>query len=311
MTTPPYLKPGDTIAIVSPAKSISAQAISNAKQIIEGFGFKVKIGKHAASIYHQFAGTDQQRTEDFQQMLDDDEVKMILCSRGGYGSVRIIDKLDFGHFIKYPKWIVGFSDITVFHSHLYSNFKIESIHAKMPLNFPENGIGDKSIDKLFSAVSGERINYEIPAHPLNRTEIVDAQIVGGNLSILCSLLGSWSDIDTDGKILFIEEVAENLYRLDRMMRTLKRAGKLDKLAGLVVGGLTSMEDNDVKFGKSAEEIIAGAVSEYDYPVCFNFPAGHQKENYPIIIGRETILEVSTEKTIVKTHGRASHYTQQE
>lgn len=294
MTTPPYLKPGDIIAIVSPAKSISAQVISNAKQIIEGFGLKVKIGKHAASIYHQFAGTDQQRTEDFQQMLDDEEVKMILCSRGGYGSVRIIDQLDFGHFIKHPKWIVGFSDITVFHSHLYSNFKIESMHAKMPLNFPENGVGDQSIKNLFSALAGKSLEYEIPSYPLNRNGTVEAIIVGGNLSILCSLLGSCSDIDTDGKTLFIEEVGENLYRLDRMMWTLKRAGKLSNLSGLVVGGLTSMEDNEVKFGKSAEEIIAESVSEYDYPVCFNFPAGHQKENYPIIIGRTVNLDVSNE-----------------
>jgi muramoyltetrapeptide carboxypeptidase len=298
MTTPPYLKPGDTIGIVSPAKSISAEAIENASRIVEGFGFVVKVGKHAASTYHQFAGTDNQRTEDFQQMLDDDEVKIILCSRGGYGSVRIIDKLDFNHFQNHPKWIVGFSDITVFHSHLFSNFGIESLHAKMPLNFPENGVGDQSVGKLFSVLAGGSLNYEIPAHLLNRTGKAEARLIGGNLSILCSLLGSRSDSDTEGKILFIEEVGENLYRLDRMMWTLKRAGKLDNLAGLVVGGLTDMEDNDVIFGKSAEEIIAEAVSEFSYPVCFNFPAGHQKENYPLIIGRTSRLKVDKNKALL-------------
>jgi len=292
MTTPPYLKSGDTVGIVSPAKTISAGAIENAVQIIEAFGFKVKLGKYTTSAFHQFAGTDEQRASDFQQMLDDSEVKMILCARGGYGSVRIIDRLDFTSFLDHPKWIVGFSDITVFHSHLFSNFGIESIHAKMPLNFPEPGAKDDSIEKLISAVSGERLNYEIPSHSLNRTGIAEARIVGGNLSILCSMLGSRSDIDTDGNILFIEEVGENLYRLDRMMWTLKRAGKLSNLAALVVGGLTDIEDNDIKFGKSAEEIIAEAVADFNYPVCFNFPAGHQKENYPLIIGRNAKLDIS-------------------
>ncbi len=225
-------------------------------------------------------------------MLDDPEVKMILCSRGGYGSVRTIDRLDFTHFENHPKWIVGFSDITVFHSHLIANFEIESLHAQMPLNFPEKGKDDQSIDKLISAAKGENLSYEIPSHPLNRTGNAEAVIVGGNLSILCSLLGSRSDIDTDGKILFIEEVGENLYRLDRMMWTLKRAGKLGNLSGLIIGGLTDMEDNEVKFGLSAEEIIADTVSEFDFPLCFDFPAGHQKDNYPLIIGGKVLLEVS-------------------
>jgi len=292
MITPPYLKIGDTIGIVSPAKSIAEGAIRNAVGIIEGFGLKVKIGENATSIYHQYAGTDKERASDFQVMLDDEEVKMILCTRGGYGSIRIIDRLNFDQFLKNPKWIVGFSDITVFHSHLFSNFGVESLHAKMPLNFPENGLEDGSIKMLFSTVVGGDLSYEYEAHPLNRKGLSQASIIGGNLAILCSLLGSKSDLDTDGKILFIEDVGENLFRIDRMMWTLKRAGKLGTLAGLVVGGLTDMEDNEVKFGKSAEEIIANVVSEYDYPVCYNFPAGHQKQNYPLIIGRNLDLEIS-------------------
>ncbi len=299
MITPPYLKKGDTIGIVSPAKSIAEEVVSNACRIIEDLGFKVKPGKNVTSVFHQFAGTDEGRAADFQEMLDDEEVKMILCSRGGYGSIRIIDLLDFNQFIKHPKWIVGFSDITVFHSHLLSNFGIESIHAKMPLNFPYNGIGDQSVKLLFAAARGENLKYEIAAHPLNRVGNTEARIVGGNLAIICSLSGSRSDVDTDGKILFFEDVGENLYRLDRMMWTLKRAGKLSNLAGLVVGGLTDMEDNEVKFGQSAEEIIAEAVSDFDYPVCFNFPAGHQMENYPLIIGRAINLEVSKENTKIE------------
>jgi muramoyltetrapeptide carboxypeptidase len=206
--------------------------------------------------------------------------------------VRIIDRLNFDHFKKHPKWIAGFSDVTVFHSHLISNFGIESMHATMPLNFREKGEGDQSVNLLISAAMGEKLNYKIGPHPLNRPGKTETPIIGGNLSILSGLLGSVSDIATDGKILFIEDVGENLYRLDRMMWTMKRAGKLGNIAGLVVGGLTDMEDNDVKFGKSAEEIIADAVSEFDFPVCFNFPAGHQKKNYPLIMGRRVNFDVS-------------------
>ncbi len=295
MTTPPYLSKGDTIGIVSPAKSIPEKTIVNAKRIIGDLGFRVKMGRNTISVFHQFAGTDDERVTDFQEMLDDTAAKMILCSRGGYGSIRIIDLLDFNQFINYPKWIVGFSDITVFHSHLFSNFDIESIHAKMPLNFPDNEIGDQSVNLLFAAAMGENLKYEIAANPLNRLGNTEACIVGGNLAIICSLSGSRSDVDTDGKILFFEDVGENLYRLDKMMWTLKRAGKLSNLAGLVVGGLTDMEDNEVKFGKSAEEIIAEAVSDFDYPVCFNFPAGHQMKNYPLIIGRTVNLEVAVDQ----------------
>ncbi|OYT12912.1 MAG: LD-carboxypeptidase [Bacteroidetes bacterium 4572_114] len=282
MIIPPYLEKGDTIGIVSAAKSIPESKIENAIKVIEDFGFKARPGKNVTSVYHQFAGTDEERASDFQEMLDDSDVKMILSSRGGYGSVRIIDRLDFDNFLKSPKWIVGFSDITTFHSHLFSVYGIESLHATMPLNFPEKGMEDLSLNLLMSAVMGEKLNYEIDAHQLNRPGKTEARIVGGNLAILCSMLGSRSDPDTDGKILFIEEVGENLYRLDRMMWTLKRAGKLGNLAGLVVGGMTYMEDNDVKFGKSAQEIVAEAVS-----------------NYPLIMGRNVKLDVTVDQVTLK------------
>ncbi len=299
MLTPPYLKKGDTIGIVSPAAGILPERLENAEQVIASYGYKVVTGKHAASARHQYAGTDAERAADFQRMLDDDRVKMILCSRGGYGSVRIIDRLDFSRFAKQPKWIVGYSDITVFHAHLFGNYGIETLHATMPLNFGNYGEEDHSVGLLFAAASGEKIRYETTTGSLNRTGKADARLVGGNLSVLCSLAGSRSDVDTLGKVLFLEDVGEHLYRLDRMLWTLKRAGKLKNLAGLIVGGLTAMTDNEPGFGKTPREIIAEAVSQYDYPVCFGFPAGHQPENYPLIIGRKVILEVSEDKTTIE------------
>lgn len=295
MITPPYLKKGDLIGIVSPAKSIPAERIENAGKVITSFGFEVKTGKHATSSYHQFAGTDAERTADFQEMLDDDRVKMILCSRGGYGSVRIIDKLDFGRFVKHPKWIAGYSDITVFHAHVFTNFGIETLHATMPLNFGKQGKHDLSTELLFAAASGKKTSCGIAVHPLNRKGSGSGLLAGGNISVLCSLAGSTSDLNTDRKVLFLEDVGENLYRLDRMMWTLKRAGKLSNLAGLIVGGLTAMEDNETAFGKTPEEILSEAVADYGYPVCFGFPAGHQPENHPLILGRNVVLEVSGNK----------------
>nr|NQU93657.1 LD-carboxypeptidase [Bacteroidota bacterium] len=304
MITPTYLKPGDTIGIVSPAKSIVPDVITMATAIFENAGFKVRLGKHATGSYHQYAGTDLQRAADFQEMLDDASVKLILCSRGGYGSVRIIDKLDFGGFKRSPKWIAGYSDITIFHSYVYSMFGVEGIHSVMPLDFIRVNDPGRSVQYLIDTIQGKHLNYSFNSHPLNRKGNAKAVLVGGNLSILCSLLGSKGDPDTDGRILFIEDVGENLYRLDRMMWTLKRAGKLDGLAGLVVGGLTGMTDNDIKFGLTAEEIVAEAVAAYDYPVCFNFPAGHQKQNFPLILGRE--LEFEVQKNISLNFNSHNH-----
>lgn len=293
MITPPPLKPGDLIGIVSPAKKIDETIVVNAIKIIQKLGYKVKLGKHVFSTDNYFAGNDGQRTADFQAMLNDPEIKMILCSRGGYGSARIIDALDFTRFIDNPKWIAGFSDITVFHAHLLQ-LGFESLHGIMPLDFPTNSIISDPVRKLFEFASGKLSPYNIGPNPHNRAGVAHGILTGGNLSLICSLLGSKSDVETDGKILFIEEVGEKLYRIDRMMGTLKRAGKLSNIAGLLVGGLNDMTAGDPNFGHSAEEIIKTAVAEYDYPVAFGFPAGHFPENYPLIMGKEAKLEVGEE-----------------
>lgn len=292
MITPQFLRTGDTIGLVSPAKQIDTEYVNRAKGLLEAKGYRVVTGGHVVGRHHQFAGTDAERAADFQQMMDDREVGMILCTRGGYGSARIIDRLNFRGFMRNPKWIAGFSDITVFHAHVYSVFGIQSVHGIMPLDFPDSGESEEAVDRLLAAVSGGTVAYSLPAHPLNRSGYSEACVVGGNLSILASLLGSRSDLPTGGRILFIEEVGENLYRLDRLMVSMKRAGKLDELTGLIVGGLTGMEDNEIPFGKNAQEIVYDAVAGYDYPVCFDFPAGHFPENYPLLLGRLARFEVA-------------------
>lgn len=296
MITPPNLQPGDLIGLVSPAKKIDSPVIENAVKIIDRFGYRVKPGRFLLSGNHYLAGTDDERAADFQAMLDDPEVKMILCSRGGYGSARIINQLDFSAFLKFPKWIAGYSDITVFHSHL-QKLGFESLHCTMPLDFPKDEQVSEPVRALFGAASGEEIKYKIRSTVFNHPGEAIGELTGGNLSILCSLLGSASDVDTAGKILFIEEVGEDLYRLDRMMVTLKRAGKLNNLAGLLVGGLPEISgDNDFDFG--AEEIILDAMGSSDIPVVFGFPAGHFPGNYPLIMGRKMRMEVG-EKVVVR------------
>ena len=293
MISPPRLNQGDIIGIVSPAKKIDEALVLNGVEIIRKLGYRVKLGKHVLATDNYFAGTDLQRSSDFQTMLDDPEVKMILCSRGGYGSARIIDSLDFTKFIESPKWIAGYSDITVFHSHLY-NLGFETLHSIMPLDFRDNGEISKPVVKLFEAASGESPEYQLRPYKLNKQGSAQGDIIGGNLSILCSILGSDSDFDFSDKILFIEEVGEDLYRIDRMMNTLKRFGKLQNLAGMIVGGLTGMSPGNPDFGKTAEEIILNNIEEFDFPVAFGFPAGHFAENYPIIIGRKIQIEVGGE-----------------
>ncbi len=292
MITPAYLNSGDKIAIVAPAGKIANDKISPAIQTLESWGLKVITGEHLHGAYHQFSATDEERTADFQKMFDDESVRAILCARGGYGSNRIIDILDFEKFTKSPKWIIGFSDITVFHSHIHSNFQIETIHGTMMAGLNDSEENNPGIDSLRTALFGRKLNYQFKAHPLNRKGNTEGILIGGNLAILCSLIGTPSDIQTDGKILFIEDVGEYLYRLDRMMWQLKRAGKLNNLVGLVVGGLTEMKDSETPFGKIAHEIIKECVEEYDYPVCFDFPAGHQDDNRAMIFGREVRLEVN-------------------
>lgn len=297
MLIPPFLQPEDRIAIVATARKITRPDITYSLEILKRWGLEVTIGKNLLKVSHQFAGTDNERLSDFQQALDDPTIRAIICARGGYGTLRIIDKLLFDKFLSAPKWIVGYSDITVLHSHLHTKYNVASVHATMPINFPNNS--HKAIESLRRALFGEPLSCKCLFHPLNRNGTASGQVVGGNLSLLHTLSGTPSDIDTKGKILFIEDIDEYLYHIDRMMLNLKRSGKLAGLAGLVSGCFTKMKDNEIPFGKKAEDIICEAVEEYSYPICFNFPVGHINDNRALIIGATAELSVSEDKTTFK------------
>ncbi len=285
---PPYLKKGDTIGIIACARKISREEMDPAVAILKSWGLEVVLGKNVFNTDCQFSGTDAERAEDLQTMLNDVSIKAVISARGGYGTMRIIDKIDFTAFKKNPKWLVGYSDITVLHSHIHT-LGIETLHATMPINFHKDA---EALESLHKALFGEKINYEISSHPLNRKGIAEGELVGGNLSLLYALAGSSSDIVTTGKILFIEDLDEYLYHIDRMMMNLKRSGKLSRLVGLIVGGMSDMKDNAIPFGKTAEEIILDAVKEYNYPVCFHFPAGHIDKNLALYLGRKVKLEIA-------------------
>lgn len=289
MITPPYLKKGDKIAITCPAKSLPGD-ITSAVKLLESWGLEVILGDTVTASHHQFAGSDELRTKDFQRFLDDPSVKAIIAARGGYGTVRIIDRLDFTAFLHQPKWIAGFSDITVLHSHLHAVCNVESIHGQMPLNVPD---GTKpSLESLRKAFFGESLNYSYESTS-GRTGTAAGQLVGGNLTLLIMMSGSISEMSFRDKILFIEDVGEYYYSIDRMLWQLKRAGKLSEIKGLIVGGFTDLKDNTIPFGESVEDMVMSHVKEYKYPVVFDFPAGHIPDNHALIFGREAILEVTT------------------
>ena len=229
-------------------------------------------------------------------MLDDPAIKAILCARGGYGTVRMIDQLPFDMFCKNPKWIIGYSDITVLHAHVHSNFGIETIHATMPLNFEKNS--KTALESLKNALTGTSISYQLPPHPFNRKGNAKGILVGGNLSVLYSISGSVSDLKTENKILFLEDLDEYLYHIDRIMMQLKRCGKLENLAGMILGGFTDMNDNDTPYGKDALEIISEHVAKFSYPVAFGFPAGHLDDNRALIMGRDAALTVEKERSFL-------------
>jgi muramoyltetrapeptide carboxypeptidase len=297
MITPGYIEKGNKIGLVAPARSITFEEVHPTIKLFQKWGWEVVLGTSVFNKYNQFAGTDDQRRRDMQQMLDDPSVKGIICARGGYGTIRILDRLDFTDFSRNPKWIIGYSDITVLHCHIQQNFGIETLHAIMPLNILSDETVSDSLETLHSALSGSKLKYILPRSTLSRQGTGEGTLVGGNLSILYSLMGSSSVPDMSGKILFLEEVDEYLYHIDRMMMTLKRAGKLKNLKGLIVGGMERMNDNKVPFGKTANQIIAEAVAEYRYPVCFDFPAGHGSNNLALILGRNVRLTVENEVTI--------------
>ena len=289
MIIPEKLKIGDKIGIISTARKITIEELSPAIKTLESWGLKVVFGINLFQEEDQFSGTVEQRTADLQSMIDDNSIKAILCARGGYGTVQIIDSIDFTNLKKNSKWIVGYSDVTVLHSHL-NNLEIASLHATMPINFVSNT--NDSLKSLKNALLGNLNSAKCKAHPLNKFGKIEGDIVGGNLSILYSLSGSQSDINTAGKILFIEDLDEYLYHVDRMMMNLKRSRMLGKLKGLIVGGMSNMNDNSISFGKTAEQIILDHTKDYDFPICFGFPAGHLSDNCSLRLGVNSVLEIN-------------------
>ena len=294
---PPYLKKGDTIGLTCPAGYMAKEKAQTCIYTLQQWGFEVMVGKTlGSSSTTYFSGTDEERLNELQAMLDDNSVKAILCGRGGYGVGRIIDQLDFTRFKKKPKWIIGFSDITVLHAHIYSNFKIASLHSPMAAAFNEDGYKNEYIASLHKAISGKKAKYKCAAHPFNTQGTTSGELVGGNLTLLTHLIGTPSDFKTTEKILFIEDIGELIYGTDRMLYQLKRSGKLQGLAALIVGRFTDMKDTDRPFGKTVEELISDVVKEYDYPVCFNFPVSHEKANYALKVGGTYELKIGS-KTV--------------
>ena len=298
MNTPPYLNEGDKIVLAAPAGKVKKESVEKAREVCTSWGLEVITGDNAEQEYFQFAGTDQQRLSDFQQAIDDPSVKAVICIRGGYGSVRMIRNIDFARFKVTPKWIVGFSDITIFHSYLNHILHCESLHAIMPVSFDKPDAGT-AIDTLRKALFGQKPDYAVVPNALNRSGYARGELAGGNLSILYSLLGTPFDFDTRNKVLFIEETGEYHYHLDRMMQSLKLAGKLDKLEGLIVGTINKMRDTAEDFGQDAYSIIKETVKDYDYPVLFGFPAGHTGDNRALIMGRQVTLQTDKNNATVR------------
>ncbi len=290
--TPPYLKKGDTIGITCPAGYMARDKAQACIETLQQWGYQVMVGKTLGSnSTNYFSGTDEERLTELQALLDNESINAILCGRGGYGVSRIIDRLDFKKFKKKPKWIIGFSDITVLHGHIFTTCKIASIHAPMAAAFNDGGAANEFVLSLKKMLAGKKNKYICATHLFNKQGAAMGELVGGNLSLLAHLTGTPSDIDTKNRILFIEDTGEYIYGIDRMLYQLKRSGKLDNLAGLVIGGFTDMEDTDRPFGKTVYEAIQEIVKEYDYPVCFNFPVSHGKKNYALKIGGTYQLRV--------------------
>lgn len=295
MIAPKLLSKGSKIAIVATARFITESDIEYSLQYLRDNGFEPVYDERLFAVSGQFAGGDDFRANVLQSYLDNPDIDAILCARGGYGTVRIIDKLKFDKFINKPKWIIGYSDVTVLHAKMQS-LGFESIHASMPINFRDNT--DAALTSLINALTSQDLYYEIKNSPLNIQGEAEAEIVGGNISVLYSMLGSSTFPDTKGKILFLEDLDEYLYHIDRMMFAFERAGIFNGIKGLIVGGLTKMHDNNIPFGKTAEEIILERVADKGIPVCFNFPAGHIDDNRAIILGRKIRLSIQNAQCIM-------------
>ena len=293
---PPYLQPGDTIGLVCPAGYMPVEKAATCIERLRTWGYTVKVGDTVGgNSATYFSGTDEERRTDFQAMIDNSDIKAILCARGGYGTGRIIGHLNFKSFKKHPKWVIGFSDVTVLHCHLLQQYEVMSLHAPMAAAFNDVPAEDVYTLSLKHALEGTKAKYNCDAHPLNRKGEAVGTLVGGNLSLLAHLVGSNDELKTRGKILFIEDVGEYTYNIDRMMYQLKRAGTLSKLAGLIVGGFTDMKDTERPFGQSVYDAIAALVADYEYPVCFGFPVSHGRENVTLKVGGGYKLKVGRSK----------------
>lgn len=292
---PPYLKQGDTIGMLAPAGYMAFEKMATCLTTLEEWGYTVKPGNTTHSNSgNYFSGTDEERLKDLQEMLDDKSIKAIMCARGGYGMSRMIDKLNFKQFRKHPKWLIGFSDITVLHAHLFSNYRIASLHAPMAAAFNDGESGNEYIQSLNKALKGDEYDYHAPAHSLNKPGKAKGELVGGNLALLAHIIGSRSDFKTKNRILFIEDIGEYIYNVDRMFIQLKRSGKLDKLAGLIIGKFSDIKDTERPFGRNVYDLIYEHIKEYKYPVCFDFPVSHERENYALKVGVVHSLKVSAE-----------------
>ncbi|MCF3109505.1 LD-carboxypeptidase [Niabella sp. CC-SYL272] len=296
---PPYLKKGDTIGIVCPAGYMDAAKAETCIKTLKQWGYNVKTGTSLGGDSDTyFSGTDAERLQDLQRMLDDDGIKAVLCGRGGYGTGRIIDQIDFKKFRKNPKWVIGYSDITIFHNHIYRNFGIAGLHAPMAAAFNDNGYRNRYVRSLRQALDGIKASYTVPGSRYNRPGTATGHLVGGNLSLLVNMIGTRSDVPTRGKILFIEDIGEQKYNIDRMLYQLKRSGKLSGLAGMIFGGFTDLQDTTRPFGEALKDLLWDKVKEYNYPVCFDFPVSHNNENYALKVGGQYQLTVD-EKVLLE------------
>ncbi len=293
---PDYLKKGDTVGILATARKIDLATLQPGIKLLESWGLNVVIGKTIGKEQNQLAGPDWQRATDFQEMLDNPNIKAIWAAKGGYGTVRIVDRINFDNFKKKPKWVIGFSDVTVMHSHI-NNMNIGTMHAIMAIS--AKSASPEAIESFRKALFGEKLEYHIPHYAFNKNGKATGELVGGNLSVLYSIQGSESAVDMNGKILFLEDLDEYLYHIDRMMMNLKRNGSLKGLKGIIIGGMTSMNDNDIPWGHNSLEIIQDIVKDLNIPVAYNFPAGHIKDNRTIILGKNVTFEVNDSETVLK------------
>ncbi|WP_143304850.1 S66 peptidase family protein [Chitinophaga vietnamensis] len=298
---PPYLKKGDLIGVTCSSSKMELAAAEYAAGVISSWGYRVHLGITVGTSFHNFSAPDELRLEELQDMLDDPEIKAIIFGRGGYGMVCILDKLDFTRFRKHPKWLCGYSDVTTLHAHIQQRYGIPTIHSMMCSGITPETIDDEYVYSLEEVLKGKKYSYTTPTHILNREGKASGELVGGNLSLLANLSGTRSQIDTKDKILLLEDIGEYRYNVDRMMYNLKRAGWLDKLAGLVVGAFTDGKETTTPFGQSEYEIIHNMVKDYKYPVCFNFPSGHQPENYALKLGMRHELKVGEAKSVLKVN----------